>query len=312
MTAKTNILITGGLGFVGSAVIKYLSDNYDFNLVVIDNLSAGELGNIGKYQDKISLINADIRDKDSLEKVIKNCEYVIHLAANVSVQHSIKDPIYSNSVNIVGFLNVLELSKKYKVKKLVYASSAAVYGSYDVEVMEDFSLAPESPYGFEKMADEYYAKFYNKHHGLNCLGLRYFNIYGPFNNKVSEYAGVVKIFIDKVSNNEDVIIYGNGLQERDFILVDDVAKATVSSLFSDANGVLNVATGHSVTLIELLNTINEVLGKNVGIKYLPEKSGDLLKSRANIKKLKSLTNLSEFKNIKEGLSLILKGNKLEN
>ncbi len=302
---KKTVLVTGGVGFIGSVVVKNLIDNYDCNLVVADNLSVGELQNLGEYQKKISFYNVDIRAKEDLDPIIQKCNYVIHLAANVSIQKSIQDPSYSSSINIGGFLNVLELCNKYKIEKLVYASSAAVYGSLEGVANEKMLLAPESPYGFEKSANDFYAKLYHKQHGLNYVGLRYFNVYGPLNNKASDYAGVVKIFSERISQGEDIVIYGDGSQERDFIIVDDVADITVKTLFSDANGVFNVATGKSVTILELANILQELIGKKVKINFLPKKEGDILKSCADINKLKSALPNLKTTDVYSGLKKII-------
>ena len=306
-TKKTEVvLVTGGVGFIGSSVVKNLINNYNLKVIVVDNLSVGKLENLGEYQEKILFHNIDIRSKNDLEAIIAKCDYVIHLAANVSIQKSIEDPLESASTNIFGFLNILDLCQKYQIKKLVYASSAAVYGDSSQELSEDLPLNPISPYGFEKMANEYYAAFYQQYYGLNSVGLRYFNVYGANNNKNSSYAGVIKIFADAIKNNEEMNIYGDGLQTRDFIFVEDIASITIKSLLNEMNGIYNLATGSNISIIQLAEIMQKIANKSVKINFLPSKESDILISHANIDKIKLKIKDFSTTEISSGLSQIYK------
>lgn len=301
------IIVTGGAGFIGSQVVKkLLQDHPQHRVIVVDNLSVGRLENLQNVMEKISFHQVDIRNQNALDPLFQGCDYVIHLAANVSIQISINDPLYSESVNITGFLTILELCKKYKIRHLVYASSAAVYGESTTTLQEEANLAPISPYGFEKMSNEYYASFYQKHHGLTSSGLRYFNVYGPGNNKSSDYSGVIKIFIDQINNSQTITIYGDGQQSRDFIFVNDIAAITVKTLFAGAPGIFNVATGKSISILELAQIMQEIAGKKVPINFFPQRPSDILHSRAEVSKIKKI--LPDFvpTDIRSGLNQTIK------
>ncbi|MFT7086866.1 MAG: UDP-glucose 4-epimerase [Rickettsiales bacterium] len=310
MQEKNNtILITGGCGFIGSAVVRRIRNDKNlqhYKLIIVDNLAVGKKDNIKDYADKIEFHQIDIRSKEDLDPLFEKCDYVIHLAANVSIQKSIEDPSYSHSVNLSGFINVLELSKKHHIRNIVYASSAAVYGDLSQELSEYLPIRPISPYGFEKMADEYYAKFYKQYHNVKSVGLRFFNVYGAGNHKDSDYAGVIKIFGDAIENNEEIKIYGDGSQTRDFIFLEDVADVVVKSLIGNLQGVFNLATGNSISILDLAKTMQKVAGKELPINFLSKKNADILISRANIDKIKSAIKDFSTLDIFTGLSKIKK------
>ena len=218
------VLITGGAGFIGSHVAdRFLLNNYE--VIAADNLVTGNIDNInGK---NIKFFNIDIRDREKLEELFKNekPDYVIHLAAQVSVSSSVGDVLYDAEENITALINILELCKKYNTEKIVFSSTAAVYGiPEEVPSREANKTAPLSPYGLSKLTGEEYIKMYSRLFGVNYVILRYANVYGPRQSAHGE-AGVVSIFNDKIKANGDIFIEGDGLQTRDFVFVKDVSKA---------------------------------------------------------------------------------------
>ena len=218
------VLITGGSGFIGSHVVdKFIANNYE--VVVVDNLVTGNYKNIdGK---KITFVNEDIRNIKKLEEIFVNnkISHVIHMAAQVSVSASVENIKYDAEENIIALINILELSKKYGIKKVLFSSTAAVYGiPEEVPSKESNKTSPLSPYGLSKLVGEEYLKMYSKLFGVNYVILRYANVYGP-RQSANREAGVVSIFNDKIKENSDIFIEGDGNQTRDFVYVKDVANA---------------------------------------------------------------------------------------
>ena len=306
---RKKIIITGGAGFIGHHIIKNLISDKRFNqyeILAIDNLYSGNLKNLEKFSNKISLLKADINDKNQIAPYFKNCQYIIHLAANVSVQKSMREPILSANINLFGFLNIIELAKENNIEKFIYASSAAIYGNNSDILGEETNPNPISPYGFEKLANEFYAKFYQKEYGLNCVGLRLFNVYGAGNNKNSEYSGVIKIFIDKAKNGENLTIYGDGKQIRDFVNVNDIAKIFLEMLLAkNCQPIYNIASGNPISILELANLIKNIYAKKeIHLEFKPKREGDVIKSQPNIDKIMDFLGKYNFIGIKEGLGNI--------
>ena len=226
-------LVTGGAGFIGSHLVDaLLSDGCQ--VVVLDNLSTGRLSNLEHVIDKISFHKGDIRDRETLANAVKDCEVVFHQAAMVSVPRTVEDPLGSAMINEIGTLLVLEAARKHHVKRVVLASSSAVYGDDpDLPKMEKMVVKPLSPYAVQKLTGEYYANIYYDLYGLETSCLRYFNVYGPRQDPSSPYSGVISIFMSRALSQKSPVIYGDGNQYRDFIFVNDVVRANLLAAKTD-------------------------------------------------------------------------------
>ena len=256
------ILVTGGAGFIGSHITDLLIKN-NYAVVIIDNLSSGKKENLNS---EAKFYQGDICDLEFLEKVFakEKPEIVDHHAAQINVRTSLENPQFDAEVNIKGSLNLLEMSKKYGVKKFIFASTGgAIYGDTDNRPTPENELPkPVSPYGIAKFSVENYLHYYNLVWGLNYTALRYSNVYGPRQNPHGE-AGVVSIFLEKIKKNETCLINGNGAQTRDYVFVKDVARANLMAIESDFVGSLNVGTSKETSVNELFQTIAKNLNKKV-------------------------------------------------
>ena len=293
-----NILITGGAGFIGSHIAEYFA-SASHNVTILDNLSTGYPGNI-PISDNITFIEGDICNPTTVSAAAKGADYVFHHAALVSVPLSCQRPADAFNINTLGTLNVLQASLDAGAKKVVIASSAAVYGNNPIlPKREDMLPEPASPYAISKLDCEYLACMFNTYHGLRTTCLRYFNVYGPRQDPNSAYAAVIPIFLSRARAGEDITIYGDGGQTRDFIHVSDVVRANVAAMEHGDGEVFNVATGMSVTIKELADIIVEGVGSDVDIVYEDDRAGDVRHSRADVKKIAGWWR-SEIK-LKEGL-----------
>ena len=289
------ILITGGAGFIGSHIADIFVDN-NYEVIVADNLSTGRKENIN---DKAVFYDIDIKNLNSLEDIFKkhNIEYVIHLAAQVSVPNSMRDPINDANENIIASLNLLELSKKYNIKKIIVSSSAAVYGMPKyLPIDENHTVSPISYYGVSKLTMEKYIELYN----IDYIICRFSNVYGPRQTPHGE-AGVVSIFIDNFINNKEINIFGNGEQTRDFIYVKDIAKIFLELVKNNVSKqVLNISTNSAITINKLFESIVKISNNNVKANYLNTREGDIEHSILDNKKLLSLVDI-DFVSIEKGL-----------
>ena len=303
------VVITGGAGFIGSHLAEELAENNE--VIVIDNLSTGKIENIKHLMDneKIIFKKGDIRDLDFLKKEFEGADYIFHQAAIVSVPFSTKNPFLTNEVNVSGTLNVLMAAKENSVKKVVYASSCAVYGNNpNLPLKEEMLPTPLSPYAASKLASEAYCNVFAYVYGLPTASLRYFNVYGPRQDAASPYAAVIPKFIERVRNGKPPIIYGDGKQTRDFIYVKDVVKANILAAESKATGVFNIASGKAISIEELAYKIIEIAGKNKNIKPLYEKPrpGDIKHSVADIFKAREKLGFQPNYSLEKGLNEIVK------
>lgn len=277
------VLVTGGAGFIGSHTVDLLL-SLGKEVVVLDNLSSGKLENLNLQNPNLEFIEGDILEYPFLKDLIKNCDAVLHLAAIVSVPYSIENPIFSLQTNTQGFLHALEAVRTAPHPiRLVYASSAAVYGDEkDLPCNDGHTLknVPLSPYALQKIHAEDYANLYARLHGIQSLGLRYFNVYGSRQHPDSPYAGVICRFLDDYQQDKDLTIFGDGLQSRDFIHVSDVAKANVLALETAYSGVVNIATGQPQTLLQLIEYLQLSGKKPAKIQFAPPRSGDIKHSYA--------------------------------
>lgn len=284
------ILVTGGAGFIGSHTVDLLLEQ-GFRVIIIDNLSTGKLSYVNLFHPNIEFIQRDVLDYPKLVTELSRCDAVLHLAALPSVPKSIEDPVASLKINTQAFLYVLQAIREInRPIRLVYASSAAVYGEAEKLPCSDEEpvLAHAlSPYALEKANNERYADLYSRLFGINSLGLRYFNVYGPRQDPKSPYTGVISKFIQQYQQQEPITILGNGEQSRDFIYVADVARANVLALQSEYHGVLNIATGVPETLKSLVHYIEEVGGHPALVEYGAARAGDIQQSYASVEKARA-------------------------
>ena len=292
------VLLTGGAGFIGSHIIdKLLQENYD--IVVVDNLSSGSLENLPQ-SEKIKFYQKDIFLNDLTELFeIEKPEYCIHLAAQTSVIKSVNEPVYDAQMNIISTLNLLHLCKKYNIKRFIAASTAAVYGTpKHLPIEESHPTEPISYYGLSKLTMEKYIQLSNIPYTI----FRFANVYGP-RQASSQESGVVAIFNDKMLNNEPINIFGDGNQIRDFVYVEDIAQACVSSLKNNntINQVLNYSTSIGVTINELFNLMKDIYNCSQDVNYLPARAGDIKDSILSNKKAAQTISTTTFTPIKEGI-----------
>ena len=283
------VLITGGAGFIGSHTTDALLSQ-GVSVRVLDNLSNGKHANLNASalaDGRLSFIHGDVRDAAVVDAAAMGMDAVLHLAAQVSVPLSVADPVASSTHNIAGFLNVLDAVRRLKIPRLVYASSAAVYGVPEaLPLVETNTARPLSPYGLEKFINDQYAALYRELYGVSSVGMRYFNVYGPRQDPKSPYAGVISKFADGLEGASPLRVFGDGSQTRDFIYVGDVARANALALQSDVTDVLNVGTGTSVTLLDLIDAMKEAFGKPAEVRHEPPATGDIAHSATNPARLK--------------------------
>ncbi len=292
------ILITGGLGFIGSYIADELIDGNE--VLIIDNKSTGKVENLQNINhENLTLIEKDLNDAD-LDDLLTDVDYVFHLAAMASVPLSIENPLECVENNMYATIKLINACKNNNVKKIIFSSSSSVYGdNTNIPLKESEYPLPKSPYAASKASGELFLKTYYEAYGLNYISLRYFNVFGPKQDKNSQYAAVIPNFITALLEGEQPIIYGDGEQTRDFIYIRDVVNANIKAAESDYNGIINVASGKKTTINELYKIISETLGSNIEPKYLPERKGDIKHSLAdvnNMKKIDYKVNLNDFEN----------------
>jgi len=292
------ILVTGGAGFIASHIVDaYIEKGH--NVVVIDNLSSGRIENLNK---KAKFYEIDIRDK-KIEEVFKKekIDVINHHAAQIDVRKSVAEPIFDADINIMGTLNLLENSRKYGIKKFIFASSGGVmYGECETPPDENYPALPLSPYGISKKVIEDYLRFYKFAYNLNFTVFRYGNVYGPRQDPHGE-AGVVAIFSKAMLNNKEVFIFGDGKQIRDYINVFDIVRANLITLEEGDGEIFNLGTGNSISVNELFNYLKEITDYKREPVYKPQRLGELQKSKLNVKKAKEILSWKTEIDIKEGL-----------
>jgi UDP-glucose 4-epimerase len=278
------VLVTGGAGFIGShTVARLLAEGHSVR--VLDDLSTGKRENLAPFGGAVEFLEGDITDVAAVERAVTGMDAVMHLAAVVSVPVSVERTAFAHAVNATGTLNVLEAARRAGVRRVAYASSAAVYGAIaGLPAREEAPLVPTSPYGSQKRYNEETARLATELHGLETVGLRYFNVYGPRQDPRSPYSGVLSIFIDRILGDQPVTIHGDGLQTRDFVFVGDVARANVAALTSPGGSgrAFNVGTGTAVTVLEAYRAIARSVGRDVEPAFGPGRAGDIRHSRADV------------------------------
>ena len=309
-----NILITGSAGFIASHLIEELLKDENNSIFGIDNFYSGTKENLDfiksiDSKNKFQFIESDIRNFEEINKIIrdKKIEYIYHLAAIVSVQESIQNPLLSNEVNVKGTLNILESAKQNSVKRVVFSSSAAVYGDEPTQPKNENSIIkPISPYGYEKLIGEQYMKLYSDLFGVETVSLRYFNVYGERQSATSDYSGVISIFEKKFKNDEIPNIYGDGEQYREFVYVKDVAKANIKAMntLNVSGEVFCVGTSKKVSINNLVSVLNYKYSKNIKANYFQARNGDIKESICDNKKIKKYLGINEFIEFNQGIMKI--------
>ncbi len=305
---ENRYLITGVAGFIGSHIAEELLKAGE-TVIGVDNFYSGKIENIEflKGLGDFKFLELDIRDFEKMEKFfeIEKPTHIFHLAAVASVQKSIEEPLFTNEVNIVGTLNLLELSKRFEVRRLVFSSSAAVYGDEPTLPKDENSpISPISPYGFEKLMGENYMKIYNSLYGLETVSLRYFNVYGERQDPSSEYSGVISIFEDKISKGEAPNIYGDGTQFRDFIYVKDIVKINLLAMSKPkaVGEIFSCGTGETTTILELFETVKEKYKIDISPKFCEARNGDIRESVCRNSKIEEILGISEFTKFEDGIA----------
>jgi len=306
-----NILVTGAAGFIASHLIEELLQNQANQVFGIDNFYSGTKENLEYLKTvykkgKFTFEEIDIRDFNQLNNIIKNnnINQVYHLAAIVSVQESIENPISSNNVNIKGTLNILEASRLNGVKKVVFSSSAAVYGDEPTLPKDELSpVKPISPYGVEKLVGEQYMNLYSNLYGLDTVSLRYFNVYGERQSATSDYSGVISIFDNRFKNNEEVNIYGDGEQYRDFVYVKDVVTANIKAMNSNNQGnhIFCVGTSNKTSINDLFEFMCRKYERSSKPVYKESRKGDILESICDNSKIKKQLLMSKWSKFEENI-----------
>ncbi|MDI1355070.1 MAG: SDR family oxidoreductase [bacterium] len=305
-----SFLITGGAGFIGSNLIDFLLQNKAKRVRVLDNLSTGFEENIKEFisYSNFEFFNGDITIFDDCLNACEGIDIVFHEAALGSVPRSIVNPMATNNVNISGFVNMLFAANKHKVKRFVYASSSSVYGDdKNMPKQENLTGNLLSPYAVTKKANELYADIFARTYGMEVIGLRYFNVFGPKQNIVGPYAAVIPIFITQIIKKESPTIFGTGQTTRDFTFVEDIIQANILAGLTEnekaLNQVYNVAYGSTTSLNNLFEYISERLGSKIKPIYSEERKGDIRDSFADINKAKSLLGYLPTTPITDGVKI---------
>ncbi len=295
-----HVLITGGAGFIGSHTTRRLLSQ-GHQVTVLDNLSNGRRENLPE-DPNLRLVVGDIADPTAVADALDGTDRVLHLAAQVSVITSVEEPRRSCHDNLLGYVTVLDGARRAGINRFVYASSAAVYGQpSELPLRENSAPAPSSPYGLEKLVNDRYATLYRELHSLSTLGMRYFNVYGPGQDPSSPYSGVISCFVDRLSKGQTLTVHGDGLQTRDFVYVGDVAQANITALSSSAEGVLNIGTGSSCTLLELIETLGKVAGVSPTINHTAAREGDIRHSAMTPERLHQVFGTVPSTSLEQGL-----------
>jgi UDP-glucose 4-epimerase len=303
-TGSMSVLVTGGAGFIGSHSVERLLAA-GCRVRVLDNFSSGHRDNLASHP-ALEVRTGDVRQAPDVESALEGISHVLHLAAQVSVQASVEHPAASFAHNAQGFMNVLDAARRAQVTRLVYASSAAVYGhTAEVAVTEATPPRPLSPYGLEKLLNDQYAALFHDLYGFSSIGLRYFNVYGPRQDPTSPYAGVISRFVHLALHGEPLTVYGDGRQTRDFVYVGDIAEVNFRALSGSAVGVLNVGTGQRISLLDLIEALGEAVGRSLEVRHLPERRGDIRHSATSVAHLERALGFTPATRPPQGLARLV-------
>lgn len=301
----TKYLVTGGAGFIGSTLVRALLEQGDF-VRILDNFSTGKRENVAGL--KVEIVEGDLRDSLALEQAVAGIDIIFHEAAFVSVPQSMDDPLTCFDINQRGTESLLEAARKAHVKRVVLASSAAVYGDLEQMPLEEhFPLRPLSPYAVSKRVDELYAELYTRSFGLDVVALRYFNVYGPRQRPDSMYAAAVPIFARRLLDAKPITIYGDGGQTRDLVFVGDIVRANlVASQHPAAPGqVFNICTGDELRLIDLVETLMDFFPNAPAPEFAPARAGDIYRSLGSPAKAEKLLGFKAQTSLEAGLKSVV-------
>ncbi|MGZ0705293.1 NAD-dependent epimerase/dehydratase family protein [Pseudomonas sp. L5B5] len=302
------VLITGGAGFIGSHLADALLAK-GYSVRVLDDLSTGKPGNLQLDNPRIELIEGDVADAALVNRVMQGCTAVVHLAAVASVQASVDDPVQTHQSNFIGTLNVCEAMRQQGVKRVLFASSAAVYGNNGegLSIDEETAKAPLTPYASDKLASEHYLDFYRRQHGLEPAIFRFFNIFGPRQDPSSPYSGVISIFCERVQQGLPITVFGDGEQTRDFVYIGDLVQVLLQAIEAPELevGAVNVGLNQATTLNQMLAALAEVVGQLPPVSYGPARAGDIRHSRAGNQRLLQRFTFPEPTSLSVGLARLL-------
>ncbi|MEJ2637644.1 MAG: SDR family oxidoreductase [Calditrichia bacterium] len=296
-------LITGGAGFIGSNLAVELL-NRGHQVRILDNFATGRRKNVDPIKDKIELIEGDLRSYHIVREAVDGMDFILHQGALPSVPRSIKDPITTNEVNVVGTLNILNAAVDSGVKRVVFASSSSIYGDSDrLPKQEDMIPNPLSPYAVSKLASEKYCQVFARIYKLHTVSLRYFNVFGPRQDPTSQYSAVIPKFIRAILNKKQPVIFGDGLQSRDFTFVNNVVEANILATQADFPGgmVFNCACHERIDLNQLVQHINEITGESIQPLYSEARPGDVKHSFADIERIQKYLGYEPQVLFREGL-----------
>jgi UDP-glucose 4-epimerase len=306
---RARILVTGGAGFIGSHLVeRLLADGHAVR--VLDDFSTGRRDNLGfaRPMDEVEVTAGDIRDLAAVRAAMRDIDGVFHEAALVSVPRSVECPELSSAINAHGTARVFDAARRAGVQRVVFASSAAVYGDADaVPVSERAPARPASPYGLDKLYTEQLGALYHALYGLETVPLRYFNVFGPRQDPSSVYSGVISVFVARLLAGEPLTIYGDGTQSRDFVYVADVVEANMRAMFGAYPGPapLNVACGERVTINDLAALLGEVLGVTPSIVHEPTRAGEIAQSQADIAAIRAALGYAPGWTVRAGLEALV-------
>lgn len=300
-------VVTGGAGFIGSHIAeRLLRDGHQVR--IIDNFATGKRENLARlnsYGERLRVYETSITDRDALPAIFDGARYVFHQAALPSVPRSIDDPLTTHEFNVTGTLNVLIAARDARVQRVVYAASSSAYGDIEGEFKrEDMPPRPLSPYGVSKLAGEYYCQAFTEVYGLETVALRYFNVFGPYQDETSHYAAVIPKFVAAMKAGHRPTIYGDGTQSRDFTYIDNVVHGNLLAVGAPgaAGQMMNLATGGRVNLLELVDKINHLLGTSLEPILADPRPGDIKHSRAAIDRARDLLDFSPVVDFDTGLA----------
>jgi UDP-glucose 4-epimerase len=307
---KQNVIVTGGAGFIGSHLVPLLLEN-GYSVIVLDSLCKGRIENLRDCLRKpqFKFLKADIRDKEVLLEAFRESDIVIHLAALIDVAASVSNPALTHEVNVTGTLNVLQAAAKNNVKRVVFASSTAVYGDpKDMPIKESTNLQPISPYAASKAASEAYCTAFRDCYGLDAISLRFFNVYG-LGNENNPYSGVITKFLLKALKSEGLTVYGDGEQTRDFIHVSDVVTAILCALCKEElhGGCFNICTGVPTSINQLVKAIRAVTNKDLPVSYVSSRQGEIRYSCGDPTKAFEQLGFKSQVGLSKGLSIMFAG-----
>lgn len=296
---NTKVLVTGGAGFIGSNLVNELLRTNN-EVAVLDDFSSGYITNLNT-NSALTIIEGDVRNKSIVEKAMQGVDVVFHLAASVGNKRSIDFPISDAEINVIGTINVLETARKFGVRKIVASSSAGIFGELKtIPIKEDHPIEPDTPYGCTKLCEEKLCLSYSKLYDIEAVCLRYFNVYGP-NQRFDSYGNVIPIFVFQMLRNEQLTIFGDGEQTRDFVHVYDVVQANIKAAESvGVSGAFNIASGKSITINNLIKLIS-INNKSIKVENGPVRPGDVRDSLADISKAIRELNYNPTIDIEKGI-----------